>query len=217
MAKKKDSKKSKKDKKQLYWILGAVIILVAVFYMSSAFFKNLSQVEYEGLVFAKEKFGEIPVFHYYYYFNGDNGDVIKYNLYLRNDPSKNKVPITGSAIFERGEIVYLSIDDTDLQQCEYASVGISSLAQFLSGNLLELRSAVQDPVVAEENNLRHVTCETNPNNKVILFQAGEETRVDRDDLCHTISINNCEVLEAIEKYQVQSVVEARERAIARTS
>tara|TARA_Y100000310_G_C20686383_1_gene819280 strand:+ start:3104 stop:3754 length:651 start_codon:yes stop_codon:yes gene_type:complete len=214
---KKDSKKSKKDKKQLYWIIGAVIVLVAVFYMSSAFFKNLSQVEYEGLVFAKEKFGEIPVFHYYYYFNGNDGDVIKYNLYLRNDPTKNTVPITGSAIFEKGEIVYLSIDDTDLQQCEYASVGISSLAQFLSGNLLELRSAVQDEQVAQENNLRHVTCETNPYNKVILFQSGPETRVDRDGLCHTISINNCEVLEAIEKYQVQSVVEARNRAIARTN
>src|SRR3989344_7997157 len=79
---------------KIFWVLGLLIFLIAVFFLSNYFFSRLNTFKYEGLTFTKEKFGEIPVYHYYYYITPQ----LKYNLYLRNDPRDSTVSLTGNAV-----------------------------------------------------------------------------------------------------------------------
>ena len=213
----KEKNKIKSDK-PLYIILVAMALLVAVFFASYYIFKSFNTFKYEGLTFTKEKFGDIPVFHHYYFFNSE-GKLFQYNLYLRNDPRKNTVSITGRAIdkgleFRQDNFVYLSVSPENLTQCEYSRVGISNLATFLADNQLNVKGAAPNESLAKETNVRYATCDTHPDDTVILVQAGNETKViQEEDDCHIIQIANCEVLQAIEKFQVKSILDARKKKL----
>lgn len=208
--------KPKKKDNQLYWILGAMAVLVVVFFISYSIFSNINKVEFNGLTFTKEMFGEIPVFHNYYNFMS-NGELFQYNLYLRNDPRKNKVPITGNAIddgieFSQENYIYISLAPDALVGCEYGSVGLSSLASFLADNQLNIKGAAADEELARQNNVAYANCETHPDDSVIVVKNGDETRIVHDKKnCYIIDVANCEIIPAVEKFQIQSILDARER------
>ena len=207
----------KNNSKQIYWILGTLLVLVIVFFASSYSFKSLTKFEYQGITFTKEKFGEIPVFHNYYFFKTIEGKLIKYNLYLRNDPRKNNVLLTGNAIslgieFSQGNTNYISVDP-GFVGCEYGSVGISNLVTFLKDNQLDVKGASTDKGQAQANNVTYATCDTHSRDVVIILKKGEETEVIHEKTnCYILQVANCEVLQAIEKFQVQSILDSRERA-----
>ena len=207
----------KKPDKQIYMVLIAMAILIAVFFASYFIFKSFNTFTYEGLTFTKEKFGEILVFHHYYLFNSQ-GELFQYNLYVRNDPRKNSVPITGKAVdegieFRQDNFVYISVNPENLTQCEYTLVGLSNLASFLSDNQLNVKGAAPIKELANETNVRYATCDTHPDDEVIIVQAGNETKIiQENDNCHIIQIANCEVLPAIEKFQIKSILDARKRS-----
>ena len=211
-----EEKINSNNKKQLFWALGMMASLVILFLISYAAFNRIGKFEYEGLTFTKEKFGEIPVFHYYYFFD-NKGEKYMYNLFLRNDPRKNTVSITGKAvddgiIFDSKKTTYISIDPEGLIGCKYTTVGISSLTSFLKDNKITVKGATPNYEQAELNNVEYITCAGNINNDVIILKGGNETRVVRDsENCHIIEIANCEVLEAIEKFEVQAILDAKEK------
>lgn len=208
-----DQNKKKTRHYQLYWIIGTILFLVIVYFISNYIFSQLSTVEYEGITFTKEKFGDIPVFHYYYYITPE----LKYNLYLRNNPKKNAIPITGNAVdtgieFFRNDIIYLSVNPEGLTECEYGRVGIGTLASFLADNQFTVKGAAPNKILAEEANAVYATCSTNPRDPVIMLQAADKTEIIRDSRnCYKINIANCEILEAIEKFEVQMILDAKER------
>lgn len=210
--------KNKSKNKELYLILGVIAFSIVIFFASYFIFGSLNKFKYEGLTFTKEKFGDIPVFHHYYYFNA-NGQLYKYNLFLRNDPRKNNVPITGKAVdieFSKYDTIYISLDpNNSLEGCKYAAVGISNLASFLTDNQLYAKGASTDEEQAKLNNVEHVTCDNVGTFDIgIILKSGDETRVIHGGRnCYVIEISNCEVLEAIEKFEVESVLDARERAL----
>src|SRR3989344_265330 len=127
----KEENKEKKEKReknlnkgiinrQLMIILLGMGALIIIFLISSAVFQSLNKFEYNGLTFTKEKFGQIPVYHYYYFLKSKQGQLIKYNLYLRIDPRKNNVSVDGEILLKDDRSVYLSINTTGLTQCEYS-------------------------------------------------------------------------------------------------
>ncbi|MDO8509273.1 MAG: hypothetical protein Q7S27_06360 [Nanoarchaeota archaeon] len=209
--------KTPNRKSKIYLITGFLILLVGIFFISNYIFSNLNNIEYNGLTFAKESFGEIPVFSYSYYITPK----LKYNLYLRNDPRKNNVPLTGKAIdngieFLKEETIYLSVDPKGLTECEYGRVGIGTLASFLSDNQLKVVGAAPDEALAAEVNVKFATCEYRPQDKVILLQAGDKTEIIQDnENCIVINVANCEILDAVEKFEVQSIIDARDRRMTK--
>jgi heme/copper-type cytochrome/quinol oxidase subunit 2 len=210
---------SKKNNNELYWVIGTIAVLAIVFFASYNLFSSFKTFQYEELTFTKEKFGDIPVFHYYYFYNYA-GEQFKYNLYLRNDPRKNTVPLTGAAIqndikFSLGKFVYISLDpNNSIAGCEYSAVGIGSLSSFFVDNQIKVRSASTDRALADELDIQYAECGVYEENNVIILKSGPETKIIREDpICTIIEIANCEVMEAIEKYQVEALLNARERRL----
>ena len=115
---------SPKTRKEFLWVLGVMGTLILVLVGSSLVFQSLNTFEHEGLAFTKEKFGDLLIYHYYYYYNY-GGEQFQYNLYLRNDPRKNRVPITGDVIYDIGEPTFFSIDVNGLGKCPMSNVAVS--------------------------------------------------------------------------------------------
>ena len=201
--------KKEKQAREFWWVIGTMLGLIIVFFIFYWFFQSLNNFTYEGLAFTKEKFGQIPVFHYYYYFNDEAGKTYQYNLYLRNDPRKNVVPVKGDIELSIGNPVYISIDSRELAYCPMSSVAVSSIASFLSNNLLDVKSGIADKSIAQELNRSYVTCETNANDDVIILKAGNTTEVTRENSCYVITAANCEIIPAVEKFIVQAIIDAR--------
>jgi len=212
MAKKKNkkTKKERKVERELLWILGFMVFLVIVFLVSSSIFKTLNQVEYEGLIFTKENFGQLPVFHYYYYFRAPTGNLIKYNLFLRNDPTLNDIPIEGDEIHFIGRLAYMTLDTAYLRDCEDTLISIGALTKFMSDNQFTVRSGNMDFVEAAVHNQEHITCEIKPENTVIQIRRGNETKITINGPCNDITIGpDCRILEAVEKFEVHSFLDAQ--------
>ena len=201
--------------KEIYWVIGSMAVLVLIFVVVSLVLQSFNKFEYEGLTFTKERFGEIPVYHYYYYLeNHITGSVIaKYNLYLRIDPRKNDVPVDGEIEFIHGEYTFVSIDGEGLTECEENSVAIASLSGFLNDNDLRPKGAVPDKELARELKVKYATCEEHSEGVVIMVQEGNETKITRNgESCYVMEIANCEMIKAVEKFELQTLLDARKRA-----
>ncbi|MBS3091274.1 hypothetical protein J4217_02385 [Candidatus Pacearchaeota archaeon] len=198
--------------KELYWILSVMAILLIVLLFASSIFKSFNTFKYHGLVFTKERFGQIPVFHHYYYFTEPlSNQQYRYNLYLRIDPRQNNVSIDNDLAFPYGQTVYFTINGSGLTSCSMASRDIGQLSAFLANNLIPIKAATPDKEEAKNNSLRYKDCDSS-GDIVIKIQAGNETKITQDGNCHLISVANCETTEAIEKFEIKAVLDARARA-----
>lgn len=218
----KENVPKKKLEKETIWIVGIMIGLVVLFAVSFYFFESLKNFEYEGLSFTKEKFGDIPLYHYYYFTDlgaitgsaVDVGKSKKIEVYLRNDPRENNVSYEGSDVeFYRRRFVYIGLNGTGLLECPYSTIAVASLSGFLAQNGFATRAGtVLEEEANNETQLKYVTCEKYPEHPVIILQAGDETKIVRENNCYTITAANCEILEAVEKFEVRALVDAKKRA-----
>ena len=214
--KKKVTKQEKKVERQLIRILIFFGFLVVLFFVASLIFQKFSKIEYEGLTFTKEKFGQLTFYHYYYYFPSESGAINRYNLYLRNDPRYNDVRLVQNAPIEfessgrNKSSVMMTINvPSDLGQCSESFAAIGTLAGFLSDNEIKVKSGVMNPVEAILQNRTYATCE-NQDTSVIQITSGEETWIEINKSCHTITIGpDCNVMKAIEKYEVHTILDSK--------
>lgn len=204
--------KERKLERELLWVIGFLGLLVLIFLAASAYFRSAHTFTYEGLTFTKEKFGELPVYHYSYFFENKRGALIKYNLYLQTDPRENMIPVEGDTIvFDRAQ-VFLTFDPDGLEQCPKSFAGIFDLARFLTENDLTVKNGIMDYGHSILLNQTYVTCETKPDSDVIeIFRGNGTTSITIDGNCHRIEVGNqCDIFEAVEKLKLQSVLDARD-------
>lgn len=206
--------KERKLERELLGIFAFLAVIVIVFLISSSYFKSLNTFEYGGLTFSKQRVGQIEVFHHSYYVKLQSGALALYNFYIRNDPRENNVPISGkSNLMAPGSVVYLSINSDGLQECRYGPLAVGSLSSFLTDNQMKVVAGNLNFWDAGLNKDLWATCENRPGNKVIEILKGNETRVIIDGNCYRVEVNNCEILEATEKLEVQSLLDARKITI----
>lgn len=214
MAKNTLKNKERKLERELLGVLAFLAVIIIVFLVASAYFKSLNTFEYEGLAFSKQRVGEIQVFHHSYYVKLQTGALALYNFYIRNDPRENKVPVIGkSNLMNPGSVVYLSVNSEGLQECRYGPLAVGSLSSFLTDNQMKVIAGNLNFWEAGLNRDLWATCENKPGNRVIEILKGNETKVTIEGNCYKIEVNNCEILEATEKLQVQSIIDAKKITI----
>jgi hypothetical protein len=208
--KKVDEKKQRKIDKRIYTVLIVAAVLLIVFVVSNQIFEGINKFEYNGLTFTKEKINGVKFYRYYYFFNNDDGNLVKYNHYVRIDPRENDVPVEGEISFPTGRFTYISTNITGLDRCEYNGVALAGLSLFLENNGINSRGATPDALEAEAFDVTHANCTTHPRNVVILIQGGEETSIVREgEHCHVVTVQGCDLLEALEKFQTQAIIDAK--------
>lgn len=194
------------------WMGLAVILALAVIFIASYYiFGSIGTVKYEGLTFTKENAGAFYVYHYYYHFVKDEQQY-QYNLYLRTNPAKNNVSVSGGEIyFDYDKMNYISINSTGLTQCSDSSLAIAQLSSFLIDNQLDMKVGVSNMAEAKENNLTYISCGSQTDGPVISIQSAEKSSIEIDGSCYKINVANCEILPAVEKFEVKSIIDAKNR------
>lgn len=217
---KEETKKSKESSSlggQVRWVFGVVLGLAITYLVVSSFIKSLNSFEYEGLTFTREKFDQLNLYRYSYNaivpVTGAAINVQRpVDLYLRVDPRQNQVPIGGSEIeLPRDKTVYLATLGEGLVGCPYSTVGVASLSGFLTQNGFKVKGATLDEQEAIDNNIQFASCKNNPESPVIEMKGGPETKITLSERCYIIEVANCEVIPAVEKFEVQMILDAKER------
>ncbi len=209
---KKKITKERKIERELLYILGFGVFLIILFFAANSYFKSLNTFEYQGLTFTKTKTGNIPLYYYSYYFNAPpSNKLYHYNLYLKVDPRENNATVAGDKIiFDRGKTVYITINSTGLQECENSVIAVADLSRFIADNQLQVKGGNPDFWEAGNKKQEWVTCENKQGKEVIEIMEGDETKIDINSNCHKITVNNCETLQATEKFILQSIIDAKE-------
>ncbi len=205
----KEAKIDKQLKKYWPFVLG-LVVLVVLFIGLYYVFQGLGTVKYQGLTFTKEKFGTIVVYSYNYLVKTPDGKIMQRILYLRNDPRYNNVSITGRIDYPAGKKVYISINGTGLTECEDSMISVASLSGFLANNNLVVKAGTPDRKEAERNNQSYVSCANYPDSDVISIKAANETKISKaGNYCYNIEVSDCRILAAVEKFIVQSIIDAK--------
>ncbi|PIN90787.1 hypothetical protein COU60_00385 [Candidatus Pacearchaeota archaeon CG10_big_fil_rev_8_21_14_0_10_34_76] len=214
----KKTKQENKVEKDLMKVIGFFIFLVVLFIVASWFFKNLNHFDYEGLTFTKEKFGELTFYHYSYLFENKKGQITEYNLYLRTNPSANNVPVyaENDIVFKSPSFAestaFITIDTLGLPQCTESFAAIGTLSKFLADNQITVKSGNMNESEASIQGHNYVTCDNTKaqNVRVIQIVGGNESRIDINGSCYTISVGeDCKIMQAIEKFELQTILDAR--------
>jgi hypothetical protein len=213
----KPSSQEKKLAGDLLKIGGFLLILVVIYVVASAYFKSLATFTYKGLEFTKEKYGNLPVYRYYYYFKNTDGKVVQYNIYLLTDPRKNSVNLSGDPIEFSKKAVYVSLDDS-YPMCPDNMAGALDLSTFLSDNQFTVIAGVTNRTLSRELDKQYVTCERKPDSEVIELRGSNETRIEIAGNCHRIYIGlDCAVRPAIDAFKIETVIQARQNQSTRSS
>jgi len=204
-------KESHRKSRELEWVLGVMAGLIILVLLLSSFYHGLNTVKYNGMTFQKVKVGELVFYYYDYSFKDMEGQQYHYNLYLRNNPKENNVSLSGEIILPGDMDIYLSVNSSGLNMCEDSNIALGTLSNFLTSNLLTIKAAKPDFLEAKQTNFTFANCKSEPGNVVILVQEGNETRISKEGNCHIIDVANCEVMKAVEKFEVQSIADAKSR------
>lgn len=200
--------------KEFYFILMGMAVLLAALFITVSVVRGTNHFTYKTLSFTKEMFGQIPVYHYYYYFE-KAGKQYQYNLYLRIDPRENNISMDGVTEFPEGKTVYVGINGTGITGCPTASRDLGTLGAFFANNLMMVKPGTVNETEAKTNNMTYVSCNQFLTNAVIQISSGNETKIFKEGSnCYNIQIANCQTLEAIEKFEVRTLLDAKARSIA---
>jgi hypothetical protein len=209
MIKQSDKKVSRKvQDKQTYWIImgmiALIVVVLLVFYLRQASYK----FEYNTLSFTVEQSGGTTFYHYYHNFE-ENNQIIQANTYLRIDPRKNDVPADINIYFPANMNVYISVNQTGLENCSDGAVAVATLTQFFATHLMKVRGATPDLNESVEKNMRFANCTSNPENPVVLIEKADDTKITREKNCYIIDVSQCEIQKAIEKFEIKALLDAK--------
>jgi hypothetical protein len=192
--KKSASKKQLNEQnKTLLKILIGLGLLVIVFIVIMLGFQEIGKFTYENTKFEMTKEGSLLLYKTslpVYYQKG----IADYNFYLRKDPRK-----TGNSVEFDGELKLLKNFVINLSDIKCNGDEIIGIA-----NMIKLWSVIGANVMKDEN----ATCDEQGRYIYLDIREGEETKIiEQGDACYKMTINNCEILEATERFMLETFVE----------
>jgi len=197
----------KKENKQLFWILLIILVFFAAFMVPYFYIDSKKTFDYGGIDWAIEDYEDLRIYHGRFpVFTEKNQS---FNMFLRNDPRTNEVPITGD-LSNFKKVTYFSYSK-EVNSCrgEFPRV-ISDLSSFfkLAIGIKEIYSATNNFTYSNETNLPHISCETQENIGAIIFNIGEEQGIkvsEQNPYCYTLTLKDCNDLATVEKFMTSIV------------
>jgi hypothetical protein len=190
-----------------YVIMAAIILLLVLgIFFGLKLSKKSSEFTYNGVVFNKTMENTIAFYTVKIPVTDSNGNLIGYrSIDFRNDP-RNLANIS----FEKDSEIKFALNRTvfvtspELTVCEDNNLAAANFGIFLSKYGYEASAGFMNESGAKTKRLDYVTCENRPHNTVIEVLNGNETIIRQTAKnCYQIIFNNCEILRAMEKFELQ--------------
>jgi hypothetical protein len=211
MAKNKAIKKGKKidsQSHQLKWVLIVVAIAFIAFLGTYFYFTTPSTFEYAGLKWEKIDYSGLKMYHSIFPIFGND-----FNMYLRNDPRENNIPVNASFLIYPHVIIAL---EPDAGNCYGASLGQLTLGQFLGAAkpaVKKIDVAITDKATADAMNVLYADCKDAVGKTVILIQKSESPSIEQQGNCYIVNVGECENTKAIEKFILAVVAQANQQEL----
>ncbi|RMD67660.1 hypothetical protein D6817_00905 [Candidatus Pacearchaeota archaeon] len=205
---------SKKERmnKQALWFIAYLLSFLIVFLLAYWYFTQPEKFEYRGFKFVEVKGQRVHFYKTFVPLLRSDGSINYFAVYFRIDPRENDVPFDklGEISFPRGKFVYITINGTGLEDCPLSQVSIASLSFLLKNAGLRVHGGLANEEQANATGIRYVTCENRPRNVVLVLQEANETRiVQTSQNCYVVNVNRCEIANALEKFEIEAMVDAR--------
>jgi len=196
-------KQTQMQNKQLKTILlvtaGIMLAIIIMFYIIS----SIRQFEYRGIKFETVKEGDLifyrTIFHLY---SPEGKNTADYSVYLRKNPRLLKdVPFNGEINLKSNLVMEIKEDFN----CEGDEIiALANMNNFLGGPLFKMN------LVKNES----YGCDSEGRYMFLKLESGNETRIDQfGPACYSLKINNCEILEATEKFMTEIMVDINREQI----
>ena len=196
------------------WLVIGLIGIVASLFIFGWVLSESRKVDYIGLTFTKENFGQIPIYTSPLSGKTVNGDDINFKIALRNNPKNSKIPIVGNLYYDEDRQVYLTIDlDSGVDQC--TSESLVGLGQFMDAMGFDIQTGLTSKEKAKEFGKPYVVCENTNGATVLVLTTGNKSEIVQqgNDDCYVLSVNNCELTEVVEKLEIGTLAYMRNEKI----
>jgi hypothetical protein len=197
-----------KKKNRIGWtilIIFGVLIVAVLLYIG--IMKEESRFIDKGIVFEKTYEGKIAFYTGVVPVILSGGEIAYISRDFRNDPKEiGKISIytlTGKIAFADNKTVYISTPN-DLALCEGdTALALFENARFFSRIGLELKPAHNNKSYAKEKNVTYADCSTHKKNTVLLLKQEAKTEITQiNENCYEIRFKDCEVLKAVERFNL---------------
>ncbi len=194
-----ENKKHNKQLKKIFFVIGILVLFFLGVFLS---INSMNHFTYKNIDFEVVKEGQLILYRTSLPVKMTNqvtGQVVTndYNFYFRKDPRKLEDVVFDGKINLKHKVV---MNFTENFNCD--GDGIIGVA-----NLLNLFSLLQFQVEKNES----LGCNKNSKYTFIRLQSGNETFVEQFHTnCYDLNINNCEALEATERYMLEVFVKLNE-------
>ncbi|MFZ5954976.1 MAG: hypothetical protein ACOYT4_00995 [Nanoarchaeota archaeon] len=173
-----------------------ILILIAVIIIGTATYAlSNKKFKYAGFEWEKVDYNGLKFYH---------STLNDYNLYLRNDPRENDIPLDANFKFHRNVIVSM---DKDAGECKEAVMANTVLGSFLGPmNLgLNAQGALNDETAAQELGFPFANCSNAVDNTtVILMHKSEIPGIfeDKNKDCIILNVGDCQNIKTVERFIV---------------
>ena len=198
---------SRKQQKQLLAVIVTIAVIFIIVFTIYILAQKSRKFEYNGMKFERIMYDQLPLYYTQLNIHRGDGSNVNYNLYLRNDPRGNNIPVEADIKFLVGKS-FITVDE-GMQDCREASLGLINLASFLTGMGFDVKGATSSKQVAENTGHPYISCNNSLDNTVISLEIAEEdsviTQVDGNPNCFILKVKDCNVLNITEKFTVEMI------------
>src|SRR3989344_4793437 len=163
------------------WLVIGLVGIVASLFIFGWILSESKKVDYIGLTFTKENFGQIPIY---------------------------TSPLSGKTVY--GEDINFKIDlDSGVDKC--SSESLVGLGQFMDAMGFDIQTGLTSKEKAKEYGKPYVICENTNGATVLVLTTGNESQIVQqgNDDCYILSVNNCELTEVVERLEIGTLAYMR--------
>lgn len=215
--KNKEMKKQEKPKFNLenqikFFVTLMICVILIVFFIYWISIQTRS-FNYAGVEFEKGKQGNLilykanlPLFDY-------SGKITNYlSVYFREDPRKlRNINISGTIMLRRN--VALAADESFVRNYEDSILAATTLSVYLKALGANPFPATMNKTEAEELNRTYVSCDDTKNYSIIIFQKGNESKIEQKGDCYFLNVKDTEVMNVTEKFMIGAYAHSRGASI----
>lgn len=202
---------------QFFWLVSIIIVITLGFVFIPVLYHQIfEKFEYAGVKFEKIEEGQLTFYHGQFpiIYKGNFSAI--YNVFLRNDPRENKIPINTN--LSLSQKVSISLND-NVNLCEDMMLGQAELGKFISAFpfVKNVTAGVYNASVAKEYNVPQITCKNaSDENTVLIVQMSESPSIGlgEKENCYLINIGQCQYLESTERYVVGAMAQINGKPLA---
>ncbi|MFH0808488.1 MAG: hypothetical protein V1888_02630 [archaeon] len=201
------------ENKQLIWFFVVVGLVFALILVPYFWVESNKSFQFGGIDWVIESYAEPTGDIFHGRFVSLTNENLYYNVFLRNDPRENDIPVSGKLDnFWSHEAISLS-PEVDACRGDLSRVMLD-LSAFLKQGVgaFVIESGSINEEVANGSGRKFLTCDDAVEKTVVIVGIGEP-RIIQDEMnpsCYTIYAEDCGDSKSIEKFMVRSIEDFRD-------